>query len=282
MRRWFDIVVLRSILFTGAFYLSTVIWLIAAVPTLVMPRRAIVEVAKAWGRFNLWLLRTICHVNVEWRGIEKIPRGPLLVAAKHQSAWETFALIPLFDDPTFVLKRELMWLPLFGWFMRKGRMIPVDRATGKDALAPMMGAFRAALAEGRQAVIFPEGTRRPPGAEPSYKLGIVFLYTEGKVPCLPIALNSGLFWGRRGIIRRPGTIRVEILDPIPPGLNRRVFFRRLRSEIETATAALIAEDAPESGGTAAAAPVPSDKAATSLRPQAQSEHAASPSVERGT
>ena len=169
-------VVLRSALFNLAFYLNFIVWLLAAVPTLVMPRHAIIAVVKAWGRVNLWLLRVICGIDVEWRGLEKIPPGPLLVAAKHQSAWETFALLPLFSDPTFILKRELMWLPLFGWLAHKAGMIPVDRSAGKDALGAMTGAFRAALAEGRQVIIFPEGTRRPPEAEPSYKLGILFLY----------------------------------------------------------------------------------------------------------
>lgn len=240
-------IALRSILFNVAFYLNLAVWLIAALPALAMPRPAVVALAKAWGRSNLWMLRWICGIKVEWRGREKIPPGPLLVAAKHQSAWETFALIPLFDDPTFVLKRELMWLPLFGWHMRKAGMIPVDRAAGKEALARMTAAFRAALACGRQVIIFPEGTRRPPGAEPIYKLGIAFLYTDAETPCLPIALNSGLYWERRGFLRRPGTIRVEILDPIPPGLSRRVFFRRLEREIEAATARLLEEGARDRG-----------------------------------
>lgn len=239
--------ILRSAVFSLAFYGNFVVWLLAALPTLLMPREAILAVAKAWGQVNLWLLRVICGTDVEWCGLEKIPPGPLLVAAKHQSAWETFALLALFADPTVVLKRELLWIPLFGWFARKGGMIAVDRAAGKDALAPMLSAFRTALAQGRQVIVFPEGTRRAPEAAPDYKLGIVFLYAEGQVPCLPVALNSGLFWGRRGFLRYPGTIKVEFLDPIPPGLGRRVFFRRLETEIEAATAALVAQGRRERG-----------------------------------
>jgi 1-acyl-sn-glycerol-3-phosphate acyltransferase len=266
-------VVLRSALFNIAFYLNFIAWLIAALPTLVMPRRAIIEVVKAWGRVNLWLLRVICGIDVEWRGLEKIPRGPLLVAVKHQSAWETFALIALFDDPTFILKRELLWVPLFGWFARKGGMIAVDRAAGKGALSPLMRSFRGALAEGRQVVIFPEGTRRSPGAEPDYKLGIVFLYSEGQVPCLPIALNSGLFWGRRGFLRYPGTVRVEILEPIPPGLNRRVFFRRLKGDIETATAALVAQGLHERDENAPPAVPAAADASAVVPPKPSADHA---------
>ena len=245
MRRLLDPIFLRSLIFNIAFYVSFGAWLLVAIPTAVMPRRAVLAVAKTWGRYNIWLLRMICGIGVEWRGREKIPRGPLLVAAKHQSFWETFALLHLFDDPTFILKRELTWIPIFGWLMAKAGMIPIDRAAGKDTLPNMTAALRAALDAGRQVIIFPEGTRRPPGAEPDYKLGIVFLYLEGEVPCLPVALNSGLCWARRGFLRYPGTIRVQFLDPIPPGLNRRVFFKRLRNDIETATAALLAESAEE-------------------------------------
>jgi len=189
----------------------------------------------------LWMLRVICGIYVEWRGLEKIPHGALIVGAKHQSLWETFALLILFPDPAFIVKRELMWIPMFGWCLWRGEMIPVDRGAGKQAMAAMNARARAALEEGRQIIIFPEGTRRPPGAEPRYKYGIAHVYAEGAAPCLPIALNSGLFWPRRRFLRYPGTVRVEILDPIPPGLEREAFFLRLQREIESATARLIAE-----------------------------------------
>jgi 1-acyl-sn-glycerol-3-phosphate acyltransferase len=235
------VILLRSILFNIAFYLNVIIWLIAALPTFFMPYRAIVGVAKAWGRSNLFLLRVICNLKAEFRGVEKIPRGGDLIAAKHQSTWETFALLWMFEDPTFILKRELQWLPLFGWFTIKGRMIPVDRRAGSAGMTAMTARAAKELANGRQIVIFPEGTRRPAGAEPAYKYGIVRLYETGNVPCVPIALNSGLFWKRRSIIRMPGTVVVEVLDPIPAGLGQEAFMTRLQNDIETATARLIEE-----------------------------------------
>jgi 1-acyl-sn-glycerol-3-phosphate acyltransferase len=186
-------------------------------------------------------LRIVCGITVDWRGLEKIPAGAFLVAAKHQSMWETFALLTLFRDPTYILKRELLWLPLFGWAAWRAGMIPVDRGGGKPALAAMAAHVRDALAAGKQIIIFPEGTRRPAGAEPKYKYGIAHLYGEGIAACVPIALNSGLFWPRRQFLRYPGTITVEILDPIAPGLPIDEFFERLQRDLEAATARLIAQ-----------------------------------------
>jgi 1-acyl-sn-glycerol-3-phosphate acyltransferase len=232
---------LRSIVFNALFYLNTLVWLLLGLPTFFMPYRATIWVAKSWGRINLVLLRVVAGIDCELRGREKIPPGPLIVASKHQSAWETFALLPLFDNPLFIVKRELMWIPIFGWLMRKGRMVPVDRGAGSQALAAMAERARTELGEGRQLIIFPEGTRRPAGAEPRYKYGVAHLYVAEGVPCLPVALNSGLFWPRRSLKLRPGTVIVEILDPIAPGLDKDAFFERLRNDIETATARLLAE-----------------------------------------
>lgn len=234
-------IVLRSIAFNVLFYLNTLVYLIIALPTFFMPYTAILEVAKSWGRVNLVLLRVVAGVKYEIRGREKIPPGAILVAAKHQSAWETFALVPLFPNPVFILKRELQWIPIFGWLTIKGRMVPVDRRKGAKALSAMIERARIELALQRQLIIFPEGTRRPAGAEPAYKHGVAHLYVAEGVPCVPIALNSGLFWPRRSILRYPGTVVMEILDPIPPGLGRDEFFARLQDAIEPATARLIEE-----------------------------------------
>jgi 1-acyl-sn-glycerol-3-phosphate acyltransferase len=233
--------IVRSILYNLAFYLNLGVLLLGALVTIVLPRRAVLQMATLWGRSSVWLLRVICGTRVEYRGLEKLPKGPLIVAAKHQSTWETFALLWLFDDFTFIVKRELMWIPIFGWCMWKGGMVPVDRGAGSQALAAMTLHARDKVRSGRQLIIFPEGTRRPAGAEPRYKFGVVHLYAELGVPCVPIALNSGLFWPRRKFLRYPGTIVVEILDPIPPGLDKNTFFARLQNDIETATARLVAE-----------------------------------------
>jgi len=235
------VIILRSLLFNLAFYLNLGVLLIGAFLALVLPRRAVLDMAKLWGRTSVWLLRVICGTRVEFRGLEKLPKGALIVAAKHQSTWETFALLRLFDDFTFIVKRELMWIPIFGWCMAKGRMIPVDRSAGSQALGAMTKRAREEIRTGRQLIIFPEGTRRPPGAAPRYKFGVAHLYAEVGVPCVPVALNSGLFWPRRAFLRLPGTIVVEFLDPIPPGLDKDVFFKRLQTDIETATARLITE-----------------------------------------
>ncbi len=234
-------ILIRSIVFNVLFYLNTLVYLMIALPTFFMPYRAIIAVAKSWGRTNLFLLRAVVGIDYEIKGREKIPRGSIIVAAKHQSAWETFALLPLFDNPLFIVKRELEWIPIFGWLMIKGRMVPVNRGAGSQAIPAMTQRASAELAQGRQLIIFPEGTRRPAGAEPRYKLGVAHLYVAAGVPCLPIALNSGLFWPRRSIRRLPGTVVVEILDPIAPGLDKDAFFKRLQDEIEPATARLIAE-----------------------------------------
>lgn len=234
-------IIVRSIVFNLAFYLLLFVYLIVAMPTLLMPRRVLVALVKNWGRMNFRLLRVICGLRMEVIGREKIPHGAVLVASKHQSLWETFALMTVFEDPAYILKRELIWIPFFGWCAAKTRMIPVDRGAGSQALAAMTRLAKIEVERGRQLIIFPEGTRRAPGAEPKYKFGVVHLYAEIGVACVPVALNSGLFWPRRSFRRFPGTVRVEILDPIPPGLERQEFFRRVQNDIEGATARLVDE-----------------------------------------
>jgi 1-acyl-sn-glycerol-3-phosphate acyltransferase len=234
------VTVFRSVVFNIAFYLVLFVYLIVALPTLVLPRGALLWMVKNWSAVNLAMLRIICGLHCEFRGVEKIPSGAVLVASKHQSLWETFALITILKDPAYILKRELMWIPFFGWCAWKAQMIPVDRGARSQALNAMTERARVETGKGRQIIIFPEGTRRAPGAEPKYKFGVAFLYSELGIPCLPVALNSGLFWPRRSFMRYPGTVRVEFLDPIAPGLDRQIFFDRVQHAIESKTAELVA------------------------------------------
>jgi len=171
-----SVVLLRSLLFNALFYANIVVRMTAALPTIALPYPFLLDVLRRYASSSLWLLRVVCGIGVEWRGREKLPSGAYLVACKHQSLWETFALFMLFPDPTYVLKRELMWIPLFGWLATKARMIPIDRGSGAKALARMLKAARAEIARARQVVIFPEGTRRAPGAEPHYLPGVAYLY----------------------------------------------------------------------------------------------------------
>ena len=235
-------IVVRSILFNALFYVNLIAHLIVALPTFALPYPCLRVFIRSYAMTSLWLLRVVCGTRAEWRGADKIPKGPCIVACKHQSLWETFSLYAVLNDPVYILKRELMWIPLFGWYMRKAGLIPIDRSAGMAALARMTKRARNTLAAGnRQIVIFPEGTRRPPGAAPDYKPGIVYLYGKAGVPCVPIALNSGLYWPRRSLLRLPGTIVAEILDPIVPGLDKDTFFARLQSGIEEASARLVLE-----------------------------------------
>ena len=241
---------MRAFLFNVIFYLTTVLFLGLGSPLLFGPRSWAMAALALHARTELWLLKTIVGTKLEVRGREKLPNGACLVASKHQSAWETFALIPLFRDPAYLMKRELFYVPFHGWFSYKFKMIPVDRDKGPTALRRMLAQAKTRAAVGREIVIFPEGTRRAPGAPPDYKTGVFLLYEALQIPCVPVALNSGLFWPRRSFKRYPGTIVVEFLDPIPPGLPKREFLPRLQETIETASNRLIAE----AGGTERLAP----------------------------
>ena len=232
---------LRSLAFNVAFYVNLVGWMLLCLPAFLLPRRRFLWVPRGWAKSSLWLLKVLAGTGLEIRGRENIPKGGFLVACKHQSFWETFALYTLFDDPAFIHKRELTWIPFFGWYLWKTGMVPVDRRAGSLALVEMNRRAREEAGRGRQILLFPEGTRRPPGAPPAYKFGIAHIYANLGVPCLPVGLNSGLFWPRRRFLRRPGTIVVEFTEPIPPGLSRDVFLRELQTRIEESSNRLLAE-----------------------------------------
>lgn len=224
---------IRSMLFALWFFVASAVIHVVLLPSLLLPRRHAVAVSKFWVRTVFFGVKWIAGIRCEVRGREFIPTGAALVAAKHQSAWETLAFTTLLRDPATVLKRELLWIPLFGWYITKIGTIPIDRAGGGAAIRKMVRAAQRAVADNRQIMIFPEGTRRKPGAPPAYKSGVASLYSQLRVPCVPVALNSGLHW--RGFWKVPGTIVVEFLPPIPPGLSRDAFMGRLEQTIETAS-----------------------------------------------
>lgn len=234
---------LRSLIFNVVFLSVTALFVIIGSPLLFGPRSWAMAGLKAHALTTLWLMRFMVGITMELRGQEHCPKGAFIAASKHQSAWDTFALVPLFADPAMVMKAELFHIPFYGWFSRKFEMISVARAKRAKALKDLIKQARHRAGQGRQIVIFPEGTRKAPGAAPDYKTGIIPIYEALDVPCLPIALNSGLYWPRRKFMRYPGTIIVEFLPPIKPGLPRKEFMARLEADIEAATQHLILEAA---------------------------------------
>jgi len=234
-------IVARSLVYNLAFYISLVVLMILGLPAMLFGRRGVFFMARTWGEWSMVLLRFICGLRVEYRGLQNIPEGGYIIAAKHQSFLETFALLRHSPDFAIILKKQLTSIPLFGLYLIVSRQIAIDRARGHSALAQIIGKSGEVLRGGRQVYIYPEGTRRPPGAPPAYKYGVAAIYTGNASPCLPVALNTGLFWGRRGFARRPGVAVIEYLPPIPPGLSREAFAAKLQEAIESACERLYAE-----------------------------------------
>lgn len=227
--------IFRSLLFLLWFAALSVLLSLIFWPVLLLPRGAAIWLARSWARATFWGLRVFAGIGFEIRGAP--PKGPVLVAAKHMSMWDTLALYLLLDRPGIVLKRELLFVPFFGWFVWKAAAIPIDRGARAKALRKMSAAARRVLEEGRPVLIFPEGTRKKPGAPPDYKPGVAGLYGMLDVACVPVALNSGVYW--TGFLKRPGTITLAFLETIPPGLKRGDFMALLEKRIETATTALL-------------------------------------------
>jgi 1-acyl-sn-glycerol-3-phosphate acyltransferase len=226
---------IRRVLFAIWLYLSMPVVAIGLSPALLMPERLAMGVIKIWARVVLFGLRWIMGITVEVKGLEHRPTGAALVAPKHQSMLDIVAPFTVLDRACFVLKKELIHTPFLGWFASKTRMIPVDRSAHAKALKDMVRNARARLAEGRQIIIFPEGTRVQPGAEPDYKPGVAAIYRDLDGPCWPVATNSGEHWPAKGIKFIPGHVVFEYLPPLPAGLKRAEFMARLEETIETAT-----------------------------------------------
>ena len=261
---------LRALAFYIGFFGATALLGAAGLPLLLAPRRSVMRFGRFWARCVLALLRTIVGLDGEIRGQEHIPSGPSIIAMKHQSAWDTLILPVILDDFSVVVKRELLLVPFYGWYAARAGSIAIDRRGGAAALRHMLRKAREAVAAGRPVVIFPEGTRTAPGRRLTYQPGVAALYQALAIPLVPAAVNSGLFWGRRSFVKRPGRITLEFLEPIPPGRPRRRVMAELERRVETATAALVregeaAQHTGEGGAGArlrATAAVPDSKSAT--------------------
>jgi 1-acyl-sn-glycerol-3-phosphate acyltransferase len=236
---------IRSLAFNVVFYLSLIAQMLVWTPFYFLaPRHRAWIVPKFWATSSLWLQEKIAGTRSEITGQENLPAGSYILAPKHQSFWDAIAFLPYIPDALYILKRELTWIPFFGWYIMKMRMIPVNRGSRSKALKAVVAATRAEMARNpRQLIIYPEGTRRAPGAEPAYKWGIVELYTELGVPVVPVAHMAGLYWPRRRFLRYPGTIKARFLPPIPPGLGKDEFMARLIGETEAACDAALVEAA---------------------------------------
>ncbi len=230
---------IRSLLFNVSFILWTTVCAVLGLPAVFGNRRYVHDTARRWGKGTNFLLKHLVHIEVEFRGLEHLKGGPHLLAAKHQSVWETAMVETLVPDCAIILKRELMWIPLFGQLLWASGMISIDRKKGTKIVNQILAGARACFEQGRSVWIFPEGTRRAPGAEPDYKYGIYALYHGLNVPVIPVALNSGSFWPRRQFLKKPGKIIVEVLPPLEPGLKARAFLKALETAIESKSNELI-------------------------------------------
>ena len=232
-------ILLRSIAFTAVFYVCSAAGAILMIPLLLAPRTWTIAAFRGWAKCVIWALDVFCGVKLEVRGREHIPAGPALLAPKHQCLFDTIVPLALLPDCCQVMKKELVAIPFYGWYALKSGMIVVDREGAAKTMRKLLADGRGRLAEGRQLLIFPEGHRMAPGSAPDYKPGVAALYSLG-VACVPVATNSGTHWPAHGFLRHPGTIVVEFLEPIQPGLKRPAFMRELENRIETASNALLA------------------------------------------
>lgn len=231
----------RSLAFNVALWLWTGALAVVGLPVLLLPRRTVVGYARFWMAGVQGLLRTLVGLSYEVRGREHLPATPVILALKHQSAWETLVMFLVLEDAAIALKRELALIPLFGWYTQRAGMLRIDRGSGARALRSLVDSARAALERGSFVIIFPEGTRVPPGDRRPYQPGVAALYLQLRCPVVPVALNSGVFWGRRSFVKQPGTIVLEFLPPIEPGLGRRSFMEELERRLEGASDRLAQE-----------------------------------------
>tara|TARA_Y100001960_G_scaffold326906_1_gene412178 strand:+ start:450 stop:1196 length:747 start_codon:yes stop_codon:yes gene_type:complete len=234
-------IAIHAFLFSVTFYTWTTLMLVICLPILIFDRKITVRCQTFWANGVLWLMRLLVGITVDVRGREHLEATGAIIASKHQSAWDTLIWHVIVDDPAIVMKSELLWIPLYGWYSLKVGMIPINRIGGANALKAMIRSAQKAACRQQPIIIFPQGTRTAPRTREPYQSGVVALYRTLNLPVVPVALNSGLFWPRRSFKRNPGTIVVKFLPPIAPGLDRENFMTLLEEQIEMATDALESE-----------------------------------------
>lgn len=241
------LIIARSLVFNIAFFCWAMLSAVIFSPLFALSSQASCRAGHPWAQGSLWLARLILGIRHEIRGQQYIQQQPAIYACKHQSAWDTVIFLMLLHHPAYVLKRELLRIPLWGWYLWRMKMIAIDRSAGGAGLKDMLKQAKAAIAGGRSIVIFPEGTRMKVGQPSQYHPGVVAMYSQLKVPVVPVALNSGCFWGRNAFLKRPGKIIIEFLPPIPPGLPKDQLLPQLQQTIDSATNQLVAEAARPQG-----------------------------------
>ncbi|TCS63519.1 lysophospholipid acyltransferase family protein [Varunaivibrio sulfuroxidans] len=232
---------LRSFIFNLAFYAFSTALTIAMLFVVPFSGKNVHLSFGFWIRAMAAMLKGIVGLDHQFLGLENLPEGKAIIACKHQSAWETGIFYLLSKYPAYVLKKELLSIPIYGQCLKKTEMIAVDRGAGGAALKTLLRGANRALKDARQVIIFPEGTRASPDVPGAYHPGIWALYKSAGIPVIPAAVNSGLFWPRRSFLKRPGRITMEFLEPIAPGLDRETFMKTLRTRMDEATARLVAQ-----------------------------------------
>ncbi len=235
-------VALRSLLFNAILFISVAIYALLVLPTAVLPYRLRYRIITQWARMQGFLLKKLCRLDYRVEGQEHLPAGAAIVMSKHQSAWETIMFQQIFPPQTWVLKHELIWAPLFGWALALMRPIAIDRGAGRQAIEQVIEQGRERLQSGIWVVVFPEGTRVPPGVRKRYGIGGAVLAAATGYPIVPVAHNAGSFWLRRGFLKRPGTIRVVIGPTIDPrGQKAEEIIKQVEGWIENKTVELESE-----------------------------------------
>ncbi len=230
---------MNKFFFIALFWFWSILINILFIPSLILPRKIIVIGQKLWALGVMVILKQTLNITYTVEGKKNLPKKPYIIAFKHQSMWDTIILHLIDKDPAIVMKKELLNIPIYGWYCRKSKMIPIDRSSGLKALKVMLAESKNASKTNRNIMIFPQGTRVLPEETAAYLPGTYLLYNKLELTVVPCALNSGLFWPSKGWPKTKGKIKIKYLEPIKPGLKKEEFQKKLENSIETSIKSLI-------------------------------------------